>query len=252
MFWIVQKNFIRNERDDLVNTLSRLDINYVEVNVDKNEIDIEVDSNQPIMTNGSIMLSNIARKKNWTPGGFLNDNFSYPKWSHYYHDFLLNKNATVYKLKDTVMLEEKAFIRPILDNKSFNGRVFEKYQFLEFQKKSDHLDIDIILSLPKKIGQEHRHYIVDGKIITSSRYKLAGTPNFSEGADDRVLEVVDKAIKIWQPARAFVLDTYIAGDEIGIVEIGGICHAGFYKADLMSLVNALDSMDYNPKKSLKF
>lgn len=47
---------------------------------------------------------------------------------------------------------------------------------------------------------------------------------------------------LWQPARAYVLDTYIAGDEIGIVEIGGICHAGFYEADVQKVVMALDGM----------
>ena len=64
-----------------------------------------------------------------------------------------------------------------------------------------------------------------------------------EGCDDNVLEVVKDAISRWQPARAFVLDTYISGDEIGIVEIGCICHAGIYNADLMKLVVALNSME---------
>lgn len=47
-----------------------------------------------------------------------------------------------------------------------------------------------------------------------------------------------------------MLDTYIAGDEIGIVEIGCICHAGFYEANIMKLVNALDSM--TPKERKKY
>lgn len=57
-----------------------------------------------------------------------------------------------------------------------------------------------------------------------------------------MLNIVNKVIEQWQPARAFVLDTYIAGEEIGIVEIGCICHAGLYKSDLIKLVSALDGM----------
>lgn len=255
MLWVIQKNlYNENRRNDLLHTLSRLDIPFLEVNVSRNTIDIDIpsDNTLPIMTNGSIMLSNIAKERNWQPGSFLNDNFSYLVWSDYYHDLLLNKNATISTLKEAQNSSEQFFVRPILDNKSFNGKVFTKEEFLKFQNDSINLipgspkpDIEILVSPTKKIGQEHRHYIVDGEIITSSRYKLAGSPNFSEGADDCVLNVVKQAIDIWQPSRAFVLDTYISGDDIGIVEIGGICHAGLYEANIMKLVNALDSMHFN-------
>ena len=143
---------------------------------------------------------------------------------------------------------------PILDNKTFNGRLFTRAEFFKFQQDSINEksgipkpSTQILISPPKNIGQEHRHYIVDGEIVTSSRYKLAGQPNFSEGCDEAVLAVVKSAINIWTPSRAFVLDTYIAGDEIGVVEIGCICHAGFYEANIMKLVNALDSMSIENK-----
>lgn len=252
MLWLVQKNlYNENRRGELLNCLSRLNIPFLEINVNNNDIDQEIplDNQLPIITNGSIMLSQIAQKRNWKPGSLLNDNFSYSVWSEYYNDLLLNKNSVISSLRDAKVFSDNVFVRPILDNKSFNGKLFTKEEFLKFQNDSIHLvsglprpDIDILVSQPKKIGQEHRHYIVDGEVITSSRYKLAGTPNFSEGADKAVIDVVKQAISIWQPSRAFVLDTYISGDDIGIVEIGCICHAGLYQCDLMSLINALDSM----------
>ena len=163
-----------------------------------------------------------------------------------------DKDAIVSSLRNAIVQSDTVFARSVLDNKSFNGRVFTKEEFLTFQKNSidlkpgfTHLDTEILISKPKKIGQEHRHYIVDGETITSSRYKFAGTPKFHEGCDQEVLDVVKKAINKWQPARAFVLDTYISEGEIGIVEIGCICHAGMYHADLMKLVMALDSMPLN-------
>jgi hypothetical protein len=224
----------------------------VKVNNNQIEPDIPAGNLTPIITNGSIMLSNIGRAKGWEPGSLFNDNFSYKVWSEHYKNLLINKNAVVSTLKDAVVHSDKIFARPVLDNKSFNGRVFTKEEFLIFQENSINSkkgspisDIEILISTPKSIGQEHRHYIVDGEIITSSRYKFAGQPNFKEGADDAVIDVVNQAIKIWQPARAFVLDTYIAGDEIGIVEIGCICHAGLYDADLIKLISALDSMEPN-------
>lgn len=251
MLWVVQKDlFIENKRGALLETLSRLDIPYIQVSVSQNTITPDIpDDTVPIITNGSIMLSNIARARNWSPGSLFNDNFSYSVWAPQYNNLLLNKDATFSTLGEADFASDQLFVRPVLDTKTFNGKVFTRKDFLELQTASlkgdtraPKTDTPIVLAPPKTIGQEHRHYIVDGRVVTSSRYKLSGQPNFKEGADDAVLEVVNQAISVWQPARAFVLDTYIAGDEIGIVEIGGICHAGLYEANLMKLVDALDTM----------
>lgn len=257
MLWIVQKNLHHeNRRGELLQALERLDIPFLAVNINQDhrlncELPIEYrDNSLPIITNGSIMLSNIARKQGWLPGSLLNDNFSYAIWADHYHDLLLNKDAQISSLQDArVDNHPEVFVRPILDNKSFNGKVFTQAEFLAFQHDSVKLkagmpkpDIEILVSVPKTIGQEHRHYIVNGEIVTSSRYKLAGQPNFKEGCDEHVLDVVKEAISRWTPAPAFVLDTYIAGDDVGIVEIGCISHAGLYESNLMKLVHALDML----------
>lgn len=262
MLWIVQKNlYTENMRGNLFHALDRMGVDYLAVEVEKNTITPDIlDDSVPIITNGSIMLSNIARARGWTPGSMLNDNYSYDVWSDQYKDLLLNKNAKISTLKDAVVTTDQVFARPILDNKTFNGKLFTRAEFLQFQADSLNSkagrpkpDTQILISQPKKIGQEHRHYIVDGEVVTSSRYKLAGQPNFSEGCDQAVINVVNEAIKIWTPSQAFVLDTYISGDEIGIVEIGCICHAGLYEANIMKLVNALDSMEIisTERKKLK-
>lgn len=261
MLWIVQEDvYAKNQHYNLFEALERLSIPFVKVKVNNHKIepDIPTDNTQAIITNGSIMLSNIGKAKGWIPGSLFNDNFSYKVWEKEYGDLLINKKSVVSSLRNAQITNNTVFARPVLDNKTFNGRVFTKEEFLIFQKNSSdlksgfaHPDTEILISEPKKIGQEHRHYIVDGEIITSSRYKFAGQPNFKEGCDDSVLEVVQKAINKWQPARAFVLDTYISEDSIGIVEIGCICHAGMYHADLMKLVVALDSMPLDLKNNKK-
>ena len=251
MLWIVQEDLdTQNRRGDLLGALERLGIPFLAVKVSRNKIEPDVpDDGRKIITNGSIMLSNIARERGWSPGSRLNESFNYEVWADKYQDMILNKGASVSSLRDAKMEGLSAFARPILDNKSFNGRVFSREEFAKMQ--SDSLsgapgspspDMKILLSVPKMIGQEHRHYIVDGEIVSSSRYKLAGRPNFQEGADERVLRVVRQAIARWVPARAFVLDTYIAGDEVGIMEVGCICHAGLYEADIMRLASSLDAL----------
>lgn len=260
MLWIVQKDlFIENKRGALLETLSRLNIPYIQVSVSKNTTTPDIpDDTVPIITNGSIMLSKIAQLRNWSPGSLFNDNFSYDVWAAQYNSLLLNKDAVFSTLGDANFTTDRLFVRPVLDTKTFNGKVFTRNDFLELQAASlkgdaraPTPDTPIVLARPKTIGQEHRHYIVDGRVVTSSRYKLSGQPNFKEGADEAVLDVVNHAVSLWQPARAFVLDTYIAGDEIGIVEIGGICHAGLYEANLMKLVDALDTMPLDTSLELR-
>jgi hypothetical protein len=254
MLWVVQKDLrMENRRGSLPECLERLGIDYVEVEVSGNRIEPDVNPRpgEAVICNGSVMLSNIARAKGWLPGSFLNENYDFGAWGKMeaYGQWALNKDARVCLLKDARVAGERVFARPVLDNKSFNGRVFERAEFEAFQKacmegKPGHAspEIEILTAAPKAIGQEHRHYIVDGVVVSSSRYKFAGTPNFAEGADESVLAVAREAIARWTPARAFVMDTYVAGDDVGIVEIGGICHAGVYEADIMKIACALDSM----------
>ncbi len=71
MLWVIQKDIhARNQSYDLIEALERLNIDYIEVEVAKNKIkpDIELGHNVQIITNGSIMLSNIAKEKGWSPG----------------------------------------------------------------------------------------------------------------------------------------------------------------------------------------
>lgn len=264
MHWIIQDNlFIENKRGALVQAIERLGISYQLMNIGPNGIEEDIENDgQPIITNGSVMLSKIAHARGWRPGGFWSDQLTYEVWGREespWHDLLLNRHATTTRLSEAQFPSDALFVRPTSDSKTFNGRVFTRDEFLKMQSESANgkktapkPDTMIVLAPVRKIGQEHRHYVVDGEIITSSRYKLAGTPNFKEGADEVVLDCVRDAIRSWQPARAFVIDTYIAGQEVGIVEAGCIGNAGLYEADLLKLVNALDTMPMEivPRKSL--
>lgn len=255
MRWVVQDNlFIENRRGDLIEAIERLGLQCVRVNLlEGGRMDKDIpDDDTPTITNGSVALTRLAQARGWTPGGFWSEAFTYACWGTQdspWHDLLLNANARVGALSDMTLGAESAFVRPVIDTKTFNGQVMTREQFELFQAQSiaglagrPAADTPVLIAPVRTIGQEHRHYIVDGQVVTSSRYKLSGQPNFLRGADEVVLDVVRDAIARWTPARAFVLDTYVSGTEIGIVETGCIGNAGLYEADLLKLVNALDSM----------
>jgi len=254
MFWVIQEDlFQENGREVLLDILKRFNVPHQVVKVVpfSHELLPEVTETDNIIVNGSVLLSRIARKRGWSPGGFLNDNFDYKVWHPLLKDHLLNDDAVFCTVENAFPSPtwSDVFIRPQLDNKSFNGQVMTLDTFIEWKagilvgdNSQVFPDTEVIYATPKRVGQEHRHFIVDGKVITSSRYKLNGRSNQQEGADAHIVEFAEKMAAIFSPSRFFVLDTYITGDEIGVVELGCGCNAGFYKADVQKLVMALEDM----------
>jgi hypothetical protein len=244
MFWVIQEDmFEENRRDDIIRTLERFGIPYQRIKLPQPNMMVpEISYDGPIITNGSVMLSKIARKRGWTPGSLLNDNFSYDVWYPHFRDHLLNHDTIFTTMGDADPQMDEFFIRPLADDKCFNGRVLTRDEFAQWRLRYP-VETPILISKVKVIGQEFRHYVVDGEVVSSSRYKLAGQPSQAEVVDGRVIDYARSMARIWQPARAFVLDTYMTGDEMGIVEMGCICHAGLYQADVQKIVMALDAME---------
>ena len=254
MLWILQTNLdCENRRADLQAALRRLSIPYVLAEVRQGRCfpQTPFDPAQPIITNGSVMLSKIAAEQGWKPGSLFNRQFDQRIWSKAWASLCLNANGACKALADWAPgdLPERFFARPALDTKAFNGRVFSNSEFAAIRAASlaripGSLDpqTPVAVAKARKIGQEHRHYIVNGKAVASSRYKLSGVPNFAEGADPALVAFAEAAAAAFSPAQAFVLDTCCCDDGYFILEPGCICHAGLYKADLNRLAWELDSM----------
>lgn len=240
--WVIQSDMFQiNERDAILSVLDRFDIEYQIVSLASDgSLTPEIDHDGSIITNGSVMLSRIARERGWHPGGFLNDNFSYDVWYPHFKNRLLNRDAIFSTLHTADPPLDRFFIRPLSDNKSFTGRVMERSDFNTW--RSSMPDMDVLYAPARAIGQEHRHFIVDGKVISSSRYKMGQIASTSSMVDRSIVSYAEHAASIWSPARAFVLDTYVTEDEIGIVELGCIGNAGFYAADVQKIVMALNEV----------
>lgn len=250
MFWVVQQNMARYEpeRDILFATLERFAIPHQIVEVEGYDLRPEIEIDGPVVVNGSIRLCQIAMQRGWRPGCFQDATFSYEEWQEPYHDHLLNPDAIVGTIAEVTPAWDEMFIKPVRDDKEFDGRTMTLAEFQALQtsvirhQRRLSPDMRILCAPVRTVGQEHRHFIVDGMVVSSSRYKLAGQANVSPLVDDEVVAFAERMARLWQPARAFVMDTYRTGDEIGIVEIGGICAAGFYQADVQRIVMALDQM----------
>lgn len=163
-------------------------------------------------------------------------------------DLCLNKDAKVITVEEAITSlkkDKQYFMRPIEDTKSFSGNLFEVghlpsllERYSGYENNQFKSDSKIIVSEPKKVLREWRNFIVDGRVITSSLYKEKGKHKEKLGAPQSVIDLCQKAIKIYNPSKAFVLDVCEFdeyGDgyySFGIVEFGCIHNCGFYKADV--------------------
>ena len=243
MFWVIQEDlYVENRRDDLISTLERFLIPYELVTLRGNDLNPNVNHNGPIITNGSIKLSKIANERGWNPGSMFNENFSYEVWSPIFRNYLLNRDAIFTTIEDFDSPWDTFFVRPINDDKSFNGKITTKDDFAVL-KASIKPTLKILIAPLKTIGQEHRHYIVKGKVVSSSRYKLSGKVSYESYVDSYIVDFAQRMANIWLPSDAFVLDTYITDNEVGIVELGCLCHAGLYASDVQKIVMALEELE---------
>lgn len=255
MYYIVQeKLFQEHEWDDLIRSLERLDLEYEIVKLLPFIDDFEFKTKRKdVFCFGALKMARIVPKYGWNPGILMTPNHDYEVYKEYYKDNLLNYDSKIYKFGDNFEFEGEQFIRPTLDTKVFTGKVHTIESWKKFRDKqliNGHTttltnDTLIQVSKVKNIQKEFRFYIVGGKIITGSLYKEGYFVRYDNIVDEGAKEYCEEMLKIFQLAPAFVMDICLTDGEYKIIECGCINCAGLYKANIMSLLMALE--DYYNK-----
>ena len=270
MHYIVQENTFRESNyDNLILALERLGLPYTVVrcfpftekivrmeDLPKDSYDV-VDlkefspSEGRNFVFGAVKLARICREKAIHPGSMLNDNHDYRVYSQHWRENLLNFDSKVQEMCEPLNWREgeAKFLRPVHDTKAFTGSLFtqreweEKVLNLLTTHRSDqiHEKMLIQVSTPKKIEKEMRWWVVGGKVVTGSIYKV-GRRVFNDSiVDPQAQEFAQRMVDTFQLAEAFVIDTCLSEGEWKIVEAGCINSAGFYAADLQKLLIALEN-----------
>ena len=273
MFWVIQNN-LYNEYGYtvLIDTLDRLNIQYVDVKVvpffdilapvdfDSHSYQKEIDKSiEPIiddtglvMVCGSLTLAKIAKQIGWVPGSFINDNFHYNEWKKAYGENLLNFDSVVGYLNTIKLTWDEFFIRPCEDTKEFSGMVLTKDQLYACQnglivEGIQYCDSNpLVIAAPlREIYNEYRFFVIDGQIITYSQYKLGNKIVHSPYVDEEIIKFTQKMVDNWQPARAFVIDIALIPEGLKVIEINNFNSAGFYASDVNKIVGAIENMKFN-------
>lgn len=249
MHWVVQDNLF-NERGfhTLMQVLEHGGIPHTLVKVIPFDGGVEptVDVAGPVIVMGSLTLTRYAKQRGWVPGAFLNDNFDFRVW----REHLLNADARVCRFADVTPVDGPFFIRPCLDDKSFSGMVTTWEEFATWRDSVLALQEDatvsadtwVAVSAPKHIQREYRMVIVDGRVVTGTRYKLGERVVASAEVEPEVYAFAQAMADRWAPDRAYALDVFMHGGGLYVGEINNLNSAGFYAYDVAKMVAAVEAM----------
>lgn len=223
----------------------------------------------PTMVWGMTCVEQLSEKKGWKPGVFKNENFDMRVLLENYGHFMLNSDGKFYEMGQVPEFEGARFIRPVHDTKSFTGDVINGDEFKVWQQqlydlKGEFTTLDtttpVMVASPKKLGTECRFFIVDGKVVSGSTYRVDGRPlrkrvdmNYPLAMPLR--EFAESMVRTWNPCQAFVMDVarVVGSDDFKIVEINCLNSSGFYDTDMAAVVRAIEHRRerwvYEPKSA---
>jgi len=262
--WIIQDNLIaENDRNQFQQACDNLEIAHYEVKVvpfsdelPKFPVD---DEHENIYYGSTSFINNVYEQLSAPVGVFYNhETFSMENYIHKWGENMLNCDAEIMTVEKFLSQEPygheiNMFLRPDGDGKEFDGQVGEveelKGMLRRMMNYESLLEIDskIVFGPAYNIQREWRNYIVNGKVITSSRYRN----NFrlsKSGTDipEDMIKFVEERCKEYQPHDVFAMDIAETRHDDGemryyIIECGCMNSVGFYHADINKYVESVSN-----------
>ncbi len=160
---------------------------------------------------------------------------------------LLNSDAKYVPIKDNLNTKFSCdkFIKPSTDLKSFTGGILyagttigdfiTNQQYQEF-----YINEYVVIADCKKIYEEYRFFVVDGVVVTGSRYKLGDQIKPSPFVPESVKNAAKEYCKLYKPDDIFTIDIATTPDGYKIVEYNCWNASGGYCCDLKSTYEAIN------------
>lgn len=148
-------------------------------------------------------------------------------------DNFINSDAKIIDRKRINWNNHKeVFIRPVRDNKKFPGGIYNKNNF--------NYDVEeVVIAEPKKINNEFRFFIIDGKIVSYSQYKSDEEQHINLLPEARAIKFVEKMISRF-PEKIFVIDIGLINGDYKIIELNCLNSAEFYNINIVNFVQSIE------------
>ncbi len=254
MYYIIQENLFREYHfKTLIEYLNRYKLEYeiVKYRPFLEEFEFKTDRKDVWVFGSTNLATSIKDSYGWNPGSMYNENHDAEVYMSKYGEHMLNHDAKILGFFDEIPedVPYAFFARPAGDTKIFNGEPFTKDSWKKYIDEiknpeviEKYKDSKIIVAPLKTTQQEIRCWVVGGKIATISQYKIGGRVVYQNMDNNEEAQIFcNKMIKIFQPAKAFVMDICLHNDDYKIVEINCINCSGFYDGDMSKLIQALEN-----------
>lgn len=260
VIWAIQTNLLN---DDTVKAVwdyaTRIGCSVKEAIVVpfQDELDNEVEllaldsEKNVIIPYGSVKLAKIGQRRNWRGNCYVPETFRADVWNKERGDDMLNADCVTMKVKDAeeyfrgVDEDQEWFIRPIKDLKEFNGTVAQVGDIKAWMNspKSGNFsfgaDTEIIVAPVKLIYSETRWFIVDGKVVDGSYYKLGGRLVPQHITQPELYRVAQELADKWLPHPCCVMDLADTDSGMKVIEFNTINSSGFYDHNIGKIVHTM-------------
>lgn len=252
--WVIQKNLTnQDDLQALVRSCEEIGVDFVEVEI-MPFIDQLPAINQSKHTifYGSTTLGELVKNNESLKAGFFFNEaaFSIENYITKWGEHMLNFGASITTVRQLVNEDYESdkllFVRPDNDSKSFSGEVIKFFEVKAWYNKlifSDSLvltiDTKIIVSEPYHLKYEWRLWIVNKKVIASSKYREEFRLKKERGCPGSVVKFAEDRCLEYTPHDIFVMDVCQTGDEFYIIECGCMNSAGFYASDIGAIVKSV-------------
>lgn len=256
MKFLIQSNLMGTDQLNLVKSaVSDLPHQFVELVPFTHQItpDIPI-TDDDILPYGSTLLTTVGYTYyNWRGLYFDLINFNYAACLRNRSD-MLNDGSVVTIDKAIRILKacpekQEWFVRPNLDLKQFTGIVIEAKECADWFVDAMECDssgsykmtpeTEVVLAIPQTIQAEWRWFIVGGKVISGSMYRLRGRLIKDREIDPFVIKDAQKLASGWLPHECCVMDTALVDGRLKVVEFNCINSSGFYDHDVDAIFKEL-------------
>lgn len=162
---------------------------------------------------------------------------------------LLNDKASYYPVRENLNLTfpKDMFIKPSKDQKAFSPGILEAGSTVESFIKSQHFEDffldEILIAAPvKEIYSEYRFFVVDGRVITGSMYKMNGQLLIKEDVPPIIFDCAKEYAKLYHPDKIFTMDLADTPEGIKIVEYNCWNASGLYATDAQKIFFAVQDL----------
>ena len=262
--WLVQSNLTR---DDLVERMAgpvrQLGLGLRAFGVDKSRPDAGLDvvmkelegQEEVVIPYGSTVLIRGFYRSSLRRDGFFYDpeTLKTSRWVERLGERMLNHDALFLTLGAAAEhiaetdCEGTWFVKPDADLKDFTGGLVTAETIGAFRDKVASgalpysVELPVVVARTKNTGWEYRLFMVEGRVIAASSYKLRTLLDQNRRVPREVIAYAEDTAKVWRPNEVYVMDVGETDLGLKVVEFNCVNASGLYACDERDVVTSVSN-----------